>query len=129
MRFLLAAGVGLALLLSGCSKSAQSNTAIQAAIERHLQKQPNVVFNNMTMEIQDVKYTGDKADAEVKFRSKQAPNLAVGVHYVLQRSGNAWEVVSSSSTSGMGGNPHGGAGGGMPAPAPAPTQPQAQPSH
>ncbi len=126
MRLLLAAGVGLALVLSGCSKAVQSNAPIQAAIERHLQKQQNIAFSNMTMEVQNVKYAGDKADAEVKFRSKQAPDLAVSVHYVLQRSGDTWEVVSSSSSGGMGGNPH---GGGLPAPAPAQPRPQPQPSH
>ena len=133
MRFLLAAGVGLAVVLSGCSKSVQSNAAIQAAIERHLQKQQNIAFNNMTLELQNVKYAGDKADADVKFRSKQAPDLAVSVHYTLQRSGDSWEVVSSSSTRGMGGSPHGGAVGAMPAPSPAPppapAQTQPQPSH
>jgi hypothetical protein len=126
MRFVLAVSVGLALLLSACSKSAPSNAPIQAAIEQHLRNQPNVVFNNMTMEVQSVKIDGDHAQAEVKFRSKQSPDLAVGVHYTLQRSGDTWKVVSSSSA-GMGGNPHGGAGG--PMPEPAPSQPQPQPSH
>ena len=130
MRFLLAVGVGLAVVLSGCSKSVQSNTVIQAAIERHLQKQQNIAFNNMTLEVQNVKYAGDKADADVKFRSKQAPDLAVSVHYTLQRSGDSWEVVSSSSSSGMGGNPHGGGSGmPMPPPGPAPAPAQPQPSH
>ncbi len=129
MRFLLAVGVGLALVLFGCGKSTQSNDAIKAAIERHRQKQQNIAFNNMTMELQNVKYSGDQADADVKFRSKQAPDLAVSVHYKLQKSGASWEVVSSSSSSGIGGNPHGGAGGGMPMPPPTPSQAQPQPSH
>ncbi len=128
MRFLLAAGVGLALVLNGCSKSQQSNAAIQEAIERHLQTQRNIAFSNMTLEVQNVKYAGDKADAEVKFRSKQSPDVAVSVHYTLQRSGDSWEVISTSSGSGMGGNPHGG-GMPMPPPAPAPAQAQPQPSH
>ncbi len=134
MRLLLAAGVGLALVLSGCSRSTQSNAAIQAAIERHLQSQKNLALNNMTMEVQNVKYTGDKADADVQFQSKQSPSTAVGVHYILQRSGDDWEVISSApTTGGTGGSPHGvgggGAGGGMPMPPPAPPQAQPQPSH
>jgi hypothetical protein len=120
--------LGLALLASGCSKSGgtQSKEAVQAGIERYLQKQSQIALNNMTLEVQDVKFQDDRAEANVKFRSKQAPQLAVGVHYVLHRTGDQWEVQSSSAASGMGGNPHGGAG---QAPTPPASGPALQPSH
>jgi hypothetical protein len=129
MRSALAGLVGVALVLSACSKSGgiQSKAAIQAAIERHLQGRPNVVLNSMTVDVQDVRFDGDRAEAEVKFRSKQAPDLTVDVHYVLRRVGDRWEVESSSVRRGMGGSPHGAAGGSMPSPAPA--TPTLQPSH
>ena len=129
MRSALAGLVGVALVLSACSKSGgiQSKAAIQAAIERHLQGRPNVSLNNMTVDVQDVRFDGDRAEAEVKFRSKQAPDLTVDVHYVLRRVGDRWEVESSSVRRGMGGSPHGAAGGSMPSPAPA--TPTLQPSH
>lgn len=129
MRSVLVCLVGLTLVGSGCSKSGgtQSKEAVQAAIERYLQKQSNLALSNMTLEVQDVKFQGDRAEAEVKFRSKQAPDLAVGVHYVLRRAGEQWEVQSSAASSGMGGTPHGGAAG--PAPAPPPSGPPLQPSH
>jgi hypothetical protein len=129
MRSVLIGLLNLALVGSGCSRSGgtQSKEAVQAAIERYLQKQSNIALNNMTLEVQEVKYQGDRAEAEVKFRSKQAPDLAVGVHYVLRRAGEQWEVQSSSAASGMGGNPHAGAAG--QAPPPPPSGPALQPSH
>lgn len=128
MRSLLIGLLGMALLVSGCSRSGgiQSKEAVQAGIERYLQKRSQIALNNMTLEVQDVKFQGDRAEAEVKFRSKQSPDLAVGVHYVLRRAGDQWEVESSSATSGMGGNPHGTAG---QAPALPPSGPALQPSH
>jgi hypothetical protein len=132
MRSALAGLVGVALVLSACSKSGgiQSKAAIQAAIERHLQGRPNVALNSMTVDVQDVRFDGDRAEAEVKFRSKQAPDLTVDVHYVLRRVGDRWEVESSSVRRGMGGSPHGAAGGRRPGdPLPAPATPTLQPSH
>jgi hypothetical protein len=129
MRFLSICLLGLLLLVVGCSRTAetQSKAAIQAAIEAHLQQRQNLVLANMTLEVQDVKFAGDKAEAEVKFRSKQSPNLSVGVRYLLRRAGDRWQVESSSPSSGMGASPHGGAG--PPAP-PAPTaEPGLKPSH
>ena len=121
MRFLVACLAGSILLASGCNKAGSDNpkAAIQAAIEAHLKQRPNLMLTNMTLEVQDVKVTGDTAEAEVKFRSKQSTDLVVGVRYTLKRAGGGWQVESSSPTGGMGTSPHGGAG--APAPTPAPT--------
>jgi hypothetical protein len=123
MRFLIACLAGSILLMSGCKKSGDTDAkaAIQAAIEAHLQQRPNLMLANMTLEVQDVKITGDTAQAEVRFRSKQSADLTVGVRYTLKRAGDRWQVESSSPTGGMGASPHGGAGAAAPAPAPAET--------
>jgi hypothetical protein len=129
MRAMLLCLVGAALVLSGCSKSGgvQSKGAIQEAIERHLQKQSSVLLNNMTVEVRDVKFEGDRANADVRFRSKQSPDVVVGRQYALQRVGGQWQVESSSSPGGMG-NPHGGPMSPQPAsPSTPPVTPQ--PSH
>jgi hypothetical protein len=60
----------------------------------------------MTVEVEDIKVEGDRANADVKFRSKQSPDLVVGRHYGLRRVKGQWQVESSSSPGGMG-NPHG----------------------
>jgi hypothetical protein len=119
--------LGVALVLSGCNRSGgvQSKAAIQEAIERHLQKQSNVLLNNMSVEVQDVSYVGDRANADVNFRSKQSPDLVVARKYVLRRVGGEWQVESSSSPGGMG-NPHGGGMAAQPSmPSSAPLAPQA----
>lgn len=125
MRLAAACSLGLALILTACHKADQLQTkaAVQAAIEQRVQQRANVVFDTMTIEVEDVKFDGDRAEAQVKFRSKQSPQTAVGVHYVLRRAGDHWEVESSSATGGMGGSPHG--AGTAPSPAPPPTAPQA----
>jgi len=129
MRFLVACLVGSILLASGCNKAGSDNpkAAVQAAIEAHLKQRPNLMLANMTLEVQDVKVTGDTAQAEVKFRSKQSTDLAVGVRYTLKRAGDGWQVESSSPTGGMGASPHGGAG--TPAPAGAPAETPLKSSH
>ena len=112
MRSVLACLLGLGIVLTGCnrSKGLESKEAVQAAIEAHLAQRQNLMLANMTVEVQDVKFKGDTAEAQVNFRSKQASDLVVGVRYLLRRSGGTWKVESSSPTSGMGGAAHGGMG-------------------
>jgi len=129
MRLQLSWLVCLAVLASGCSRAgkSQSNAAIQEAIEGYLQKQSNVMLSNMTVEVKQVRIDGDRATADVNFRSKQSPDLVMGRHYVLRQVDGQWQVESSSSPGGMGG-PHGGPP--MPQPAaPSATQVAPQPSH
>jgi hypothetical protein len=129
MRAMVLCVVGAGLVLSGCGKSGavQSKAAIQEAIERHLQRQSTVLLSNMTVEVQEVRFEGDRANADVTFRSKQSPDVVVGRQYVLRRVGGQWQVESSFSPGGMG-NPHGGAMPPQPtAPSTAPVAPQ--PSH
>ena len=129
MRVLIACLMGSILLAGGCNKGGSNDpkAAIQAAIEAHLKQRQNLMLANMTLEVQDVKVTGDKAEAEVKFRSKQSSDLVVGVRYKLKRAGDGWQVESSSPTGGMGTSPHGGAG--APAPAGTPGESPLKSSH
>jgi hypothetical protein len=123
---------GLATALCGCSRFAgiNSKSAVQAAIEAHLKQRPGLALSNMSTEVQDVKFDGDKASAQVVYQSKDSPDLKVEVRYVLHRQGDHWEVESSSPVGGMGGNPHGGVAvppsGGMP-PQTVPATPSAVP--
>jgi hypothetical protein len=129
---------GLAAVLYGCGRFSGINSkpAIQAAIEAHLKQRPGLALSNMTTEVQEVKFDGDKATAQVVYQSKEAPDLKVEVRYVLRRQGNHWEVESSTPVRGMEGNPHGGVAvpqaGGSPAqsvPASPPATPPPQASH
>jgi hypothetical protein len=108
MKFLIAVFVGSALLFSACNKDGGSaaDKEVRAALNAHLQKKGNLALNNMNMDIQSVKVTGDTAEAQVRFQSKQKAELAVSIRYVLHRVGDHWEVQSSTPTGGMGGDPH-----------------------
>jgi hypothetical protein len=111
------------------SSGVNSKAAVQQAIEEHVKQRPNLASSNMTVEIGDVAFNGDTAQAQVKFRSKQMPNVVVGVNYKLRRVDNGWQVESSSVAGMPGTSPHGDTAGPMPAPSTNPTAPSPQPSH
>lgn len=99
----------MAVLLGACSKPGQSERerAVRAALNAHLQQRSNLALNNMTVEIQSVKFpSDDSAEAQVRFQSKEKPDLAVAMHYVLKRTGDHWEVESSSPVVGTGPDSH-----------------------
>ena len=116
---------------AACRRSGgiQSKAAVQAAIEEHLKQRPNVVFQNMTVEVGEVTFNGDTAQAMVKLRSKQAPSLAVGVFYKLRRAGNGWQVESTSTASMPGASPHGDTTSAPPPPTTSPAGLEPLPSH
>ena len=97
------------MVCGGCKKApdAESKESVKKAIDAYLAQRQNLALGNMSMEVVDVKFEGDTATAEVKFTSKQSSNLAVTVHYKLQRRDNEWHVESTVPARGAGGNPHG----------------------
>jgi len=129
MRVFVALVTTLLLASAGCNKATklQTKEAVQAAIESHLKQRPNVMMANMNLEVGEVKFAGDTAEAEANFRSKQSPTLVVGVHYKLRLAGDHWQVESSTPSGGMGGNPHG--GGAAPVPAPVAAESPLKSSH
>ncbi len=127
-RIIWAGLLGSAVLLAACShRGLRSDQAVRQAIEAHVKSRSDLMMSNMTMEVQGVKFDGDTAQADVKYRSKDNADLAVSVHYSLKLAGDHWEVVSSSSANGSSTNPHAGAATSTPqGPAAAPTP---APSH
>ncbi len=113
---------------TGCGRlrGIQSKSAVQAAIEAHLKQRPNILPSNMTLDVQEVKFGGDRAEAQVVYRSKESPELAVRIRYVLRRAGNHWKVESSSPAGGMGAKSHSSSG---PIIAPSAEATAPQPSH
>ncbi len=98
--------LGLCILLSACSKGPRSEKAVREAIEAHLKSRSDLAISKMTVEIENVKFGDNSAQADTKFRSKDDPALAVSVHYTLRQAGDHWEVVSSSSANGASSSPH-----------------------
>jgi hypothetical protein len=130
-----AAVMGLVVLglagLAACHRLSgiNSKAAVQEAIEEHLRQQPNVFFQNMSVEVGDVTFSGDTAVAQVHFRSKQAPNLAVGIVYRLRKDGNRWRVESTVTASMPGTSPHGSIAAPAPSSSANPSDIGPQPSH
>ena len=109
MRLLAICLAASVLAWSGCSRAdtLHSKEAVKAAIEAHLQQRADVMYGSMTLEVQDVKFSGDTALVQATFRSKSSPQIAVGVNYKLHRAGDHWEVEQSTPAGGMGASPHG----------------------
>ncbi|MBZ5514697.1 MAG: nuclear transport factor 2 family protein [Acidobacteriia bacterium] len=130
MRQSLCGILAVAFLAVACRKGeVASRDAIREAIQAHLQQQQNLVVSNVDLELRDVKFSGETATAQVQFRSRQSPNLVVGVNYQLRRVAGRWKVESSSLMNGMGMGPHGGSGGPATAPTATSAETPLQPSH
>ncbi len=97
------------VIVAGCSgpSKPQSKEAVQKAVEPYHAQRENLMLANMNMEVAEVKFEGDTAEAEVRFRSKQSASLAVTVHYKLKRTAAGWQVESSTSAGGGATSPHG----------------------
>ena len=122
MRLLAICLAASVLICTGCSRAdtLHSKEAVKAAIEAHLQQRADVMYGSLTLEVQDVKFSGDTALVQATFRSKSSPQIAVGVNYTLRRAGDHWEVDRSTPAGGMGASPHGAGSTAQPS-APAPT--------
>lgn len=109
MRWILAIILIFSLVSGGCKGASKVETkeAVQKAVEAYLQQRQKLTLANMNLEVSDVKFEGETASAEVKFRSKQSTDLVVSVHYKLKKSGEGWQVETSTPGAGMGGSPHG----------------------
>ena len=94
--------IGL-LLVAGCRKQsdAQFQSAVRKAVEDHLQARQHLALSKMTITIEEVKVNGGNAAAKVRFGSRQSSDVSVEVAYVLRRSGDRWQVQSSTPLSGM----------------------------
>ncbi len=101
--------IAVVMVLCGCGwfRGPETKSAVREALEVHLKQRPNLLMANMTMEVQEVKFSGDRAEALVKYQSKQAAEVSVLVRYVLRKSGKSWEVESSSPAGGAPMVPHG----------------------
>jgi hypothetical protein len=74
--------------------------AIPPAIQTHVRSLPQGVFHNMDLELEEVKFHGDTADAYVRFKSSSVSGLVIRQHYALRKSGDEWEVESRQPANG-----------------------------
>jgi hypothetical protein len=74
--------------------------AIPPAIKNHVRNLPQGVFNNMDLEVDEVKFYGETADAFVRFKSSNVTGLVIRQRYHLRKSGDHWEVESRQPANG-----------------------------
>jgi hypothetical protein len=105
----------LALLTAGsigCGTGNQDG-AVRRAIEEHLSRRSDLAMDKMVLEVQQISVDGDRAQAEVVFRTTMDPPARMTYTYELRRDGGSWQVESGRPT-GMEtphpemGNPEGG---------------------
>ena len=87
----------------GIPQTAQNLSAtleIPPVIKNHVQTLPQGVFNNMDLEVEEVNFHGDTAEACVRFRSPNVTELVIRQRYVLRKSGDHWEVESPQPANG-----------------------------
>jgi len=101
--------------LTGTGQNLSATLAIPPVIKNHVQTLPQGVFSNMDLEVEEVKFHGDTAEAYVRFQSPNVTELVVRQRYVLRKSGDHWQVESRQPANGAGKTP--------PQPLPASRQP------
>lgn len=88
--------------LSPSAEDITARLAIPPVIKDHVSNLPQGVFNNMDLEVEDVKFHGEMAEAYVRFQSPSVAGLAIRQRYQLRKSGDRWQVESRQPANGGG---------------------------
>ncbi|HVT95561.1 MAG TPA: hypothetical protein VHD76_22110 [Bryobacteraceae bacterium] len=103
--------LAFAVLLSGCKKDIQNESAVKAGILKYLAKRTDL--SEMDVSVSAVSFQQKEANATVHFQAKGTTNPAEGLEmkYILERQGDEWVVKGreggADRAAGMGANPHG----------------------
>ncbi len=86
--------IGVLLLLIGCKKDIQNESAVRDGILKYLSTRQGLV--DMDVTVTSVSFQADRADATVHFQAKGNTSAGAGLDmkYVLLRKGAAWVVQS-----------------------------------
>ena len=94
------------IVLSGCQKSNQNPEAVKQAIVEHLSKRTDNMLSAMDIDVKNVSFRADGADAAVSFRPKGSKEGGLDMNYELELKNGKWAVKPKPA---MQGDPHGGA--------------------
>jgi hypothetical protein len=86
--------------LGGCRKNLQTDEVVRQGIMNYLSQNKNLTLNNMDIELKQVTFRDQEADAVVLFTPKGgAPESGMTMRYTLERQNGAW-VVKKKADSG-----------------------------
>ena len=88
--------------MTGTAQNLSATLAIPPVIKNHVRNLPQGVFSNMDLEVEEVKFHGDTAEAYVRFQSPNVTELVIRQRYVLRKSGDHWQVESRQPANGAG---------------------------
>ncbi len=88
--------------MAGTAQNLAATLAIPPVIKDHVRNLPQGVFNNMDLEVEEVKFHGDTAEAYVRFQSPNVTELVIRQRYVLRKSADHWQVESRQPANGGG---------------------------
>ena len=103
----------LLTVVTGCSRQAPVNDRadIEKAIQDYVNSRPILSPSAMSMEVEQVSFQGDQAEARVLFHSREEVQSSVALRYVLRRTGSRSWVVERDKTKGVASAPPGAGGG------------------
>ena len=97
--------------LLSCGSQANLNTkeGVRKAVVEHLssRKGLDLDISAMELDVGDVSFRANEADATVAFRAKGSQTAAMTMKYLLVREGAQWKVKPKADGAASGGNPHG----------------------
>jgi hypothetical protein len=104
-------------LLPACKKNIQTNEAIREGVIKHLANKKGLSLGSMDIEVSNVTFRENEADAIVSFKPKGGDAASgMQMRYTLERKGNEWVVKSRADSGAHSAMPGMGQGGGqMPA--------------
>jgi len=89
----------LLLFAAACHKTGSDEEAIRTAIRQHLEKSGTLNLAAMDTEYQQITVTGDHAQAQVLFKTKQE-GASMQMTYALERHNGEWTVLKSNPSGG-----------------------------
>jgi len=91
-----------AALAAACARqSIDTKPAVEAALRAYLTQRPGLAMDKMDMEVKDVKFKGETAEADVVFRVKDGEG-EMAMRYTLRRQGDQWVVERGGQTGASG---------------------------
>ena len=95
----------LFLALSACNRGIQNKDAVRQGVVDYLANRPNLSMRGKSVDVTNVTFKDDKAEAQVTFSPKGGPaGAGMTMRYTLEQKDKKWVVVGKADS---GQSPHG----------------------